>query len=84
MCAALGAMVNSEQEAQQMQFPIILPMVITLVMMPYVIRQPDTPLSVIISMIPFCSPLVSLVRAVVSRFARKARPPTMRSFIAAM
>jgi ABC-2 type transport system permease protein len=67
MCAALGAMVNSEQEAQQMQFPIVLPMVIPLVMMPYLIRQPDAPLSVIISMIPFCSPLVMYLRIVVQQ-----------------
>jgi ABC-2 type transport system permease protein len=67
MCAALGAMVNSEQEAQQMQFPIILPMVITLVMMPYVIRQPDAPLSVIVSMIPFCAPLAMYLRIVVQQ-----------------
>jgi len=67
MCAALGAMVNSEQEAQQMQFPIVLPMVVPLVMMPYLIRQPDAPLSVIISMIPFCSPLVMYLRIVVQQ-----------------
>lgn len=67
MCAALGAMVNSEQEAQQMQFPIVLPMVLSLVLMPYVIRQPDAPLSVIISMIPFCAPLVMYLRIVVQQ-----------------
>jgi ABC-2 type transport system permease protein len=60
-------MVNSEQEAQQMQFPIILPMVISLVLMPYVIRQPDAPLSVIVSMIPFCAPLVMYLRIVVQQ-----------------
>lgn len=67
MCAALGAMVTSEQEAQQMQFPIVLPMVFSLVMMPYLIRQPDAPLSVIVSMIPFCSPLVMYLRIVVQQ-----------------
>lgn len=67
MCAALGAMVNSEQEAQQMQFPIVLPMVFSLVIMPYLIRQPDAPLSVIVSMIPFCSPLVMYLRIVVQQ-----------------
>ena len=67
MCAALGAMVNSEQEAQQMQFPIVLPMVFCLVMMPYLIRQPDAPLSVIVSMIPFCAPLVMYLRIVVQQ-----------------
>lgn len=67
MCAALGAMVNSEQEAQQMQFPIVLPMVLSLVMIPYLIRQPDAPLSVIVSMIPFCAPLVMYLRIVVQQ-----------------
>lgn len=67
MCAALGAMVNSEQEAQQMQFPIVLPMVFSLVMITYVIRQPDAPLSVLVSMIPFCSPLVMYLRILVQQ-----------------
>jgi ABC-2 type transport system permease protein len=67
MCAALGAMVNSEQEAQQMQFPIVLPMLLSLVLMPYLIRQPDAPLSVIVSMIPFCAPLVMYLRIVVQQ-----------------
>ena len=50
-----------------MQFPIVLPMILSLVMIPYVIRQPYAPLSVIVSMIPFCAPLVMYLRIVVQQ-----------------
>jgi ABC-2 type transport system permease protein len=48
-----------------MQFPIVLPMVLSLVMIPYVIRQPDATVSVVVSMIPFCAPLVMYLRILV-------------------
>lgn len=67
MCAGLGAMVNSEHEAQQMQFVVMLPMILSIVMMVYVIRQPDAPISVFVSMIPFCAPLVMYLRIVVQQ-----------------
>jgi ABC-2 type transport system permease protein len=63
--AALGAMVNSEQEAQQWQFFVILPIVIPVMMMTYVIRQPNAPLSVWMSLVPFFAPILMYIRVVV-------------------
>jgi ABC-2 type transport system permease protein len=63
--AALGAMVNSEQEAQQWQFFVILPIVIPVMMMAYVIRQPNAPLSVWMSLVPFFAPILMYIRVVV-------------------
>jgi ABC-2 type transport system permease protein len=63
--AALGAMVNSEQEAQQWQFFVILPIVVPVMMMTYVIRQPNAPLSVWMSLVPFFAPILMYIRVVV-------------------
>ena len=62
MCAALGAMVNSEQEAQQMQFIVILPLIVSITMMMFVIRQPNAPVAVWMSLVPFCTPVLMFVR----------------------
>ena len=63
--AALGAMVNSEQEAQQWQFFVILPIVVPVMMMTYVIRQPNAPLSMWMSLVPFFAPILMYIRVVV-------------------
>jgi ABC-2 type transport system permease protein len=63
--AALGAMVNTEQEAQQWQFFVILPIVVPVMMMAYVIRQPNAPLSVWMSLVPFFAPILMYIRVVV-------------------
>jgi ABC-2 type transport system permease protein len=63
--AALGAMVNSEQEAQQWQFFVMLPVIIPIVMMTFVLRQPNAPLSVWMSMVPFFTPILMYMRIIV-------------------
>ena len=65
MYAALGAMVNSEQEAQQFQLLITLPIVVPTMMMTYVIRQPNAPLSFWMSLVPFFSPILMYLRVLV-------------------
>lgn len=62
--AALGAMVNSEQEAQQWQFFVTMPLIIPIVMIMAIIRQPDSAMSVWLSMVPFFSPILMYVRIV--------------------
>jgi ABC-2 type transport system permease protein len=61
--AALGAMVNTEQEAQQMQIPIIFLLVTPLMFITEVIRDPGSTLSTVLSLIPFFSPLLMFARA---------------------
>jgi len=63
--AALGAMVNSEQEAQQWQFFVIMPILVPIMMMTYVIRQPNAPLSMWMSLVPFFAPILMYIRVVV-------------------
>jgi ABC-2 type transport system permease protein len=65
LCAALGAMVNSEQEAQQIQMFVMMPLILSFFMMFLAIRVPNDPRVVIVSMIPFAAPLVMFARIVV-------------------
>jgi ABC-2 type transport system permease protein len=62
--AALGAMVNSEQEAQQFQWFVTMPLIIPIVTMMGVIRQPDSAFATWMSMVPFFSPILMYVRIV--------------------
>ncbi len=65
MCAALGAMVTSEQEAQQLQLFVMMPLILSLFVMFYAMRAPNDPRVVAISMFPFSAPLVMYTRIVV-------------------
>jgi ABC-2 type transport system permease protein len=60
--AMLGAMVNSEQEAQQMQFFVVFPLFVSLILMGPTITNPNSALAVSVSLIPFCTPLLLYVR----------------------
>jgi ABC-2 type transport system permease protein len=64
--AAIGAMVNSDEEAQQLQFPVTLPLVLCMVFAAAIIRDPNTPLAFWLSMFPLTSPIIMYVRVAVS------------------
>ncbi len=63
--AAIGAAVNTIQEAQNFVFPIIIPLVLGLVCFPVILESPDGGLAVILSLIPFLTPLLMFLRIVV-------------------
>ena len=65
MNAGVGAMVNTEQEAQQFQFPIILLLIIPFIMITYIISNPNSTFSVIMSMVPFFAPIIMFTRIIV-------------------
>jgi ABC-2 type transport system permease protein len=62
MYAALGAMVNSDQEAQQVQWPAMLPIVFSIVLSTPVLQHPNSTLAVWTSMVPFFAPILMFVR----------------------
>jgi len=64
LSAALGAAVNSQEEAQQWQFFIILPLIASTVLMMPVFSSPSSPLSVVLSLIPFFAPILMYMRIV--------------------
>ena len=63
--AAIGAVITSEQEGQQLQFIIVLPLIISVFMMGPVMRAPDSPVAVWASMVPFFSPVLMYLRIAV-------------------
>jgi ABC-2 type transport system permease protein len=65
MYAALGAAVNSDQEAQQLQFFVTMPLIVPVVIMMMIIRQPDSAASLWLSMVPFFSPILMTIRIAV-------------------
>ncbi len=62
IAAALGAMTNSEQELQQLNLFLVMPLAVCMLMLLSVVRAPDSPMSRIVSLIPFCSPLLMNLR----------------------
>ena len=63
--AGIGAMVTTEQEGQQLQIIIVLPLVVAVFVMGPILRAPDSPIAVWTSMIPFLSPLLMFARIAV-------------------
>ncbi|HEX2918836.1 MAG TPA: ABC transporter permease [Edaphobacter sp.] len=62
IAAALGAMVNSEQELQQLNMFLVMPLAGCMFALAPVISNPSGPVARIISLIPFCTPLIMYLR----------------------
>jgi ABC-2 type transport system permease protein len=62
IAAALGAMTNSEQELQQLNMFLVLPLAFCTVMIVPLVRAPNSLLSTVASLVPFCSPLLMNAR----------------------
>ena len=60
--AAIGSAVDSEADTQQFMLPITIPLVFALVMAQYVMKEPTGPMAFWLSMIPFTSPVIMMVR----------------------
>lgn len=60
--AAIGSMVNTEKEAQQFMTPVIMMLVIPLLLIIFIMRSPNSSIAVILSMIPFFTPTLMLLR----------------------
>jgi ABC-2 type transport system permease protein len=61
--AAVGAMCNSEDEAQQAQFPFMLLILTPVFTLVGVIESPSSTASVVLSLVPFFSPFLMFARA---------------------
>jgi ABC-2 type transport system permease protein len=67
IAAALGAMTNSEQELQQMQIFLMLPLIVSSLVIFNVITSPDGPISKGFSFFPFTAPLIMYTRVIVGK-----------------
>jgi ABC-2 type transport system permease protein len=66
VAAALGAMTNSEQELQQLNMFLMIPLFFCMLMLPLVISNPNSALARLTSLIPFCTPLLMNFRVSLS------------------
>jgi len=60
--AAIGSAVDNETDTQQFMLPITIPIILSIVMAQFVLREPDGALAFWMSMIPFTSPIIMMVR----------------------
>jgi ABC-2 type transport system permease protein len=66
VAAALGAMTNSEQELQQLNMLLMMPLFFCILMLPVVISNPNSLVARLVSLIPFCTPLLMNFRVSLS------------------
>ena len=60
--AAIGASSSNEQDAQQLQWPVMLPLICSFVMFNLILRDPNSTSSVVLSLIPFFAPILMTLR----------------------
>jgi ABC-2 type transport system permease protein len=63
--AAIGSMVSSEEELQQIQMPVTLGIVSCFILYPLIQHAPNSPLAVALTMFPFSSPILMVFRITV-------------------
>ncbi|HEX6981970.1 MAG TPA: ABC transporter permease [Balneolaceae bacterium] len=64
--AAIGSAVDSEADTQQYMFPVMVPIMIAYFIMFQAVENPDSTLSVVGSLIPFCTPIVMITRIAIT------------------
>lgn len=64
--AAIGSAVESQQDAQGLTVPVMMPIIMSIVFIQPVIEAPDSTLAVVLSLIPFTSPIPMVVRIAVT------------------
>ena len=60
--AAIGAMVNSDQDAQQAQTPVVMLLILPVVCVQLVAGNPRGPIAQVLTLIPFSSPILMPMR----------------------
>lgn len=60
--AAVGSAVESPQEGQQLIFPVTIPLIISMMLMNFVVNEPDSKVAFWASIIPFTSPINMMAR----------------------
>jgi ABC-2 type transport system permease protein len=60
--AVVGASVNTEAEAQQAQMPVTMLLVAAIIMLPVILQDPGGKLGVVMSLVPFFSPIIMPIR----------------------
>lgn len=62
LLAAIGSAVDSETDTQQFMFPVTVPMIAAIIIAQMAVYNPESPVVLWSSLIPFTSPIVMMVR----------------------
>lgn len=62
MLGALGAAIDNDEDAQQFMLPVTMPLILSIVILVSIAKNPDGPLAVWTSLIPFTSPVIMIAR----------------------
>ena len=60
--AAVGSAVDSEADTQQFVLPITIPLILSFILIQSIMENPDGPLAFWMSIVPFTSPVIMMVR----------------------
>lgn len=60
--AAVGAMVSNQEDVQQAQWPVMMPLIAAIIFMGPVLANPSSTLSRVVSWIPFSAPIIMPMR----------------------
>jgi ABC-2 type transport system permease protein len=63
--AAIGAACSNEQDAQQLQWPATMPLIFSVVVLSLILNDPASKTSIVLSEIPFFSPVLMMLRIAV-------------------
>ena len=62
MFAAIGGAIDQDADVQQFMLPVSIPLIFSVMMSGVIVNQPDSSLSIWLSMIPFTSPVIMMMR----------------------
>jgi len=60
--ALIGSLVNTDKEAQGFIFPITMTLILPVIIAAYLIQEPDSTIAVVLSLIPFFTPTMMILR----------------------
>ena len=64
--AAVGSAVEQQQDAQNLLLPVMTPLILPILFLAFVLESPDATVSIVLSLVPFFSPILMMLRAAIT------------------
>jgi ABC-2 type transport system permease protein len=64
--AAVGSAVEQQQDAQSLLLPVMSPLILPILFLPFILESPNATVSVVTSLIPLFSPILMILRAAIT------------------